>query len=65
MKSHKILVELFVDPKFWAIIPAININIHSGSCELEWLCFGMYVDFVSLNKSDHLEINPLDNNWLE
>lgn len=37
-------VNVDIDFKFWAIIPAININFHSFSLEIEWLCLAIYVD---------------------
>ncbi len=43
--SKKIIVELFIDIKFIAIIPALNINLHSKSLEFEWLIFAIYIDF--------------------
>jgi hypothetical protein len=33
------------DYKFWAIIPAFNLNLHSKTFEIEWLCFAVYFDF--------------------
>ncbi len=32
------------DPKFWVIIPGINLNFHSKTLEFEWMCFAMYID---------------------
>lgn len=37
-----IQTQITIDPKFWALIPALNINLHSGELELEWLCLGIY-----------------------
>lgn len=34
------------DWQFFAILPALNINLHSDSLEFEWLWFAMYIDFV-------------------
>jgi hypothetical protein len=34
-----------VDFNFWALIPAVNLNFHSETLEVEWLCFAFYVDF--------------------
>jgi len=34
------------DFKFWALLPALNLNINSKSLEFEWLCLGVYVDFA-------------------
>jgi len=34
------------DFRFWAIIPAINLNFHSGfRIEIEILCFQFYITF--------------------
>ena len=30
--------------KFFAILPALNVNMHSHSIEFEWLFFGLYFD---------------------
>ena len=30
--------------KFFAILPALNLNFHSKSLEFEWLFFGVYFD---------------------
>lgn len=40
----KISTDFTIDPYFWAIIPAVNINLHTKSLEIEWLCFGFYLD---------------------
>lgn len=37
-------VALNIDFKFWAVLPAININLHSNTFEFEWLCFAVYID---------------------
>lgn len=44
-------IKFFVDSKFWAIVPAININIHSGELEFEWLCFGLYIHIFGKKQS--------------
>jgi hypothetical protein len=36
-----------VDFDFIAILPAVNLNFHSNTFEIEWLCFAIYVDFFS------------------
>jgi hypothetical protein len=46
------------DIKFWAIIPNLNINLHSKSLELEILCFALYIDF----EGEKIEINSENNN---
>ena len=37
-----------INLKFWSIIPALNLNLHSkmSTVEIEFLCFGLYFDFV-------------------
>lgn len=37
-------LSIGVDWKFWALIPAININLHGPTFEIEWLCFYFYLD---------------------
>ena len=39
--TYKIDVDF--DTKFWALLPAININFHSWEFEFEWLCLGIYI----------------------
>jgi hypothetical protein len=42
-RQYKLEMDIAVDGQFWAIIPAVNINFHSGiTIEFEWLCFGLY-----------------------
>lgn len=38
----RIRVEIEWDWKFFAILPAVNINVHSKGVELEWLFVGLY-----------------------
>lgn len=33
-----------IDLKFWALLPALNINTHFRGVEFEWLCFGIYIN---------------------
>lgn len=28
---------------FWALLPAINLNMYSKELEIEWLCIGIYI----------------------
>lgn len=35
-------VDIVWDWKFFAILPAVNINSHCQQIEFEWLCLGMY-----------------------
>lgn len=45
--GHKLpLVEVeFTPKKFWALLPAININFGVGEFEFEWLCLGIYIRY--------------------
>ena len=38
-------VEFSIDTNFIALLPALNLNFHSKSIEIEWLIFGIYLDF--------------------
>lgn len=40
-------VSLVADLRFWALTPAVNLNFHSNTFEIEWLCFAVYVDVVT------------------
>jgi len=42
--KYQFKVSLDIDVKFIALIPAININIHSKTIEFEWLIFAIYID---------------------
>lgn len=43
-KRYKIELDIDIDGEFWAILPAINVNLHNGiTIEFEWLCFGFYM----------------------
>lgn len=37
------IVDFDVDWKFFAILPALNINLHVKGFEFEWLFFGVYI----------------------
>lgn len=43
-EEHKSSSVIAVDisPKFWALLPCVNINFHTREVEFEWLCFGVY-----------------------
>lgn len=41
-KRYKLQIDIDVDFLFWAILPALNINLHSRNLEFEWLCIGLY-----------------------
>lgn len=44
MKRISLRIDIDLTPKsFWAILPAININVSSKSLEFEWLCIGIYI----------------------
>lgn len=42
MKKNRIRAFLVFDVKFLALLPAINLNMHSKELEFEWLFFGAY-----------------------
>lgn len=42
-RSCNLSVNFDTDFKFFAIIPAFNINLHSKEFEIEWLFFGLYI----------------------
>lgn len=42
MSRNRLVLDFEVDFKFWALIPAVNLNFHSAF-EIEWLCFGIYI----------------------
>lgn len=48
MKRTRIIfpiqIGFHVDIKFFALLPALNINLHSKTLEFEWLFFAIYVD---------------------
>ena len=38
------MIEIEITPKtFWALLPAINLNMYSKELEIEWLCIGIYI----------------------
>jgi hypothetical protein len=39
----RLQVDVDIDINFWAILPALNFNLHSNNLEFEWLCFGIYI----------------------
>ena len=44
MKRISLKIDIDFTPKsFWAIVPAININVANRKLEFEWLCFGFYI----------------------
>ena len=42
-KTFKLKVDFDVDYNFFAILPALNINLHSKEIEFEWFYFGLYI----------------------
>ena len=45
---HKfsIKIDFDIDTKFLAIIPTFNINFYSRTIEIEWIVFGLYIDYL-------------------
>lgn len=43
MKKMRVRAFLVFDIKFFALLPAINLNLHSKELEFEWLFFGAYI----------------------
>lgn len=49
-KYFKFKIEITLDSKFWALIPALNLNLHGmGAIEFEWLILGIYVSRTKQN----------------
>jgi hypothetical protein len=46
MKRITIKTDIDIDTKFWALLPAININLNSVGIEFEWLCLRIYIDKI-------------------
>lgn len=44
------IINITWDTSFFAILPAININLHSKTLEFEWTCLGIYIDWIPKNK---------------
>lgn len=45
-KTLDIQIDLDLDFKFIAFVPAFNLNLHGGfTLEVEWLCLGLYINF--------------------
>ena len=48
IKRFTISIDFDVDLKFFAIMPALNLNFHGGfTLEFEWLMFGIYLKLVN------------------
>lgn len=45
-KTFKLKVDFDVDYNFFAILPALNINLHSKEIEFEWFYFGLYIGII-------------------
>ena len=43
-KSYQIKISFELDKKFITIWPAISINLHSKTIEINWIVFGIYID---------------------
>lgn len=43
LKEKIFIMNIVFNTQFWAIIPALNINLHSKELEFEWLCLGVYI----------------------
>ncbi len=43
MNRRTYKIDIDFDICFWALFPAININLHSREFEFEWLCLGVYI----------------------
>jgi hypothetical protein len=46
MKRISLKTEMEVHPQFWALLPALNINLNSKEFEFEWLCVGIYISKI-------------------
>lgn len=42
MNRRTFKIDIDFDVQFWALLPAININLYNHEFEFEWLCFGFY-----------------------
>lgn len=40
------------DWQFFALLPALNVNMHSSTLEFEWLFLGLYLD-IGGDDMDH------------
>lgn len=56
MNRRTFKVDVDFDVRFWALLPAIDINLHSYEFEIERLCFGLY---FGIQKYDIRELNNL------
>lgn len=53
-------VDIELDLRFWALLPAININAHCREIEFEWLCLGIYIEAFSPKSHSPLQVNQYD-----
>lgn len=44
-RRFSLTFDFDVDFNFFAMLPALNVNLHSKNIEIEWLCFGLYIGF--------------------
>lgn len=63
-RVNRLSIQIDFDwtPKsFWAILPAVNINVGSGALEFEWLCLGIYIFRTRLEEKMLEQIGLFDN----
>ena len=46
-RKHQLEITFDFDWKFFAILPAFNLNFHSSTFEIEWLFFSIYTDIIT------------------
>jgi hypothetical protein len=44
-RMYQLRISFEFDKGFITIWPAISINLHSKTIEINWIVFGMYIDF--------------------
>lgn len=37
-------IDIEVDFRYWNILPVVALNFHSKTLEIQWLCFGLYIE---------------------
>ena len=58
VKRYSFKIDLEISFGFWALLPAINLNLSCRELEFEWLCIGIYIkrqESKSNNNVDALE----------
>jgi len=48
VRGFTIKIDFELDTKFFAILPALNLNLHCSTLEFEWLFFGIYISKIKL-----------------